>query len=156
MAKSSDVDPSVASDPMWTLVDDFLDRAQRGERPTIDAYCEKHPELAEEIRDLFPALVVMEDLQPVSGDLESDPESTQSIPDKIGDYRIIGELGRGSMGVMYPFHPLYGGEFPVLRPVCYGGTQFLDLLVDGHSLTIPEWITCTAHCARLTVGIDPV
>src|SRR5262249_18263321 len=48
--------------PVELLAEEFLDRKRRGERPTLQQYVERHPELAEEIRDLFPALLMMEDL----------------------------------------------------------------------------------------------
>src|SRR5262249_31130029 len=48
--------------PVELLAEDFLDRKRRGEHPTLQDYLERHPELAEEIRDLFPALLMMEDL----------------------------------------------------------------------------------------------
>ena len=53
---------SDARNPVQLLAEDFLDRKRRGERPTLREYLERHPELAEEIRDLFPALLMMEDL----------------------------------------------------------------------------------------------
>ena len=53
--------------PVERLAEDFLDRQRRGERPTLQDYLERHPELAEEIRDLFPALLMMEDLGASSG-----------------------------------------------------------------------------------------
>ena len=49
-------------DPVDELVDGFLERYRRGERPSLSEYTEKHPELAERIRALFPALLVMEEL----------------------------------------------------------------------------------------------
>ena len=48
--------------PVELLAEEFLDRKRRGEHPTLQEYLERHPELAEEIRDLFPALLMMEDL----------------------------------------------------------------------------------------------
>jgi hypothetical protein len=42
--------------PVGLLADEFLARCQRGEKPTIKEYCERHPELAGEIRDVFEAL----------------------------------------------------------------------------------------------------
>ena len=49
-------------DPLDDLVESFLERYRRGERPSLTEYAGKHPELAERIRSLFPSLVVMEEL----------------------------------------------------------------------------------------------
>jgi tetratricopeptide (TPR) repeat protein len=49
-------------DPVELLAEDFLERKRRGERPTLEHYVQRHPEHADEIRDLFPALLMMEDL----------------------------------------------------------------------------------------------
>jgi hypothetical protein len=48
--------------PVEVLAEEFLDRKRRGERPTLDDYCRRFPALAQEIRDLFPLLLRMEDL----------------------------------------------------------------------------------------------
>ena len=48
--------------PGRALAEEFLDRKRRGEQPTLAEYVERYPELADEIRDLFPALLLMEDL----------------------------------------------------------------------------------------------
>ena len=48
--------------PVEALAEEFLRRQRRGERPTLEDYCRRHPELADEIRDLFPVLIRMEDL----------------------------------------------------------------------------------------------
>ncbi len=48
-------------DPIDDLVEAFLERYRRGERPSLTEYTDKHPELAERIRALFPALLVMEE-----------------------------------------------------------------------------------------------
>jgi hypothetical protein len=36
--------------PVEALADDFIRRQRGGEKPTIDEYCRRHPELADEIR----------------------------------------------------------------------------------------------------------
>jgi hypothetical protein len=53
--------------PVGLLAEDFLDRRRRGERPALRESVDQHPELAEEIRDHFPALLMMEDLGESSG-----------------------------------------------------------------------------------------
>jgi len=49
---------SCAFDPIDHLVEAFLERYRRGERPSLSEYTDKHPELAERIRALFPAVLV--------------------------------------------------------------------------------------------------
>ncbi len=46
------------------LVDEYLARKRRGQHPTIKEYCVKHPDLAREIRELFPTVKMIEDLKP--------------------------------------------------------------------------------------------
>src|SRR6516162_3365202 len=91
--------------PVELLAEDFLERKRRGEHPTLREYVERHPELAEEIRDLFPALLMMEDLGEGSGgstgSLAADGAATSTHLERLGDYRILREIGRGGMGVVY-------------------------------------------------------
>ena len=55
-------EPSSEFDPVDELVEEFLERYRRGERPSLTEYTDKHPELAERIRAVFPALLVMEEI----------------------------------------------------------------------------------------------
>ena len=55
-------EPSCEFDPIDDLADAFLERYRRGERPSLSEYTDKHPELAERIRAVFPALIVMEEV----------------------------------------------------------------------------------------------
>ena len=41
------------------LAEEFLDRYRKGERPRLREYIENHPELAGEIREVFPAMAMM-------------------------------------------------------------------------------------------------
>lgn len=90
---------SAAEQRLMDIVDEYTHRAQNGENPSVDEYCQQHPELADELRKLLDALDVVEDLRPKTGDGEV--EANLNRPDQIGDYRIIGEIVRGGMGVVY-------------------------------------------------------
>jgi WD40 repeat protein/serine/threonine protein kinase/tetratricopeptide (TPR) repeat protein len=96
---------SDARNPVELLAEEFLDRKRRGEQPTLREYLERHPDLADEIRDLFPALLMMEDLGESSGattgSLAADGVALGTRLQRLGDYRILREIGRGGMGVVY-------------------------------------------------------
>src|SRR5262249_10834027 len=53
-------DSSPGSDPFNELAHEFVERYRRGERPSPTEYAERYPDLAEEIRELFPMLAMME------------------------------------------------------------------------------------------------
>src|SRR5262249_48611419 len=85
--------------------EEFLARYRRGERPALTEYTQRYPALAEQIRELFPALVAMEAIGSVDSQATG-PEislgTDQSpLPRQLGDYRILREVGRGGMGVVY-------------------------------------------------------
>jgi hypothetical protein len=93
-------------DPIEMLADSFLARFRRGERPSVEDYAAQHPELADEIRELLPALVMLEQDKPAVGvttGAHGSPDATARgpAPHQLGDYLILREIGRGGMGVVY-------------------------------------------------------
>jgi tetratricopeptide (TPR) repeat protein len=89
-------------DPLLPLAEEFAARYRRGERPTPAEYADKHPELAERIRRVFPTLVVMEEFGSVGGESTGPYGAVAgSAPARLGEYRILREVGRGGMGVVY-------------------------------------------------------
>ena len=68
-------------------------------RPSIEEYKSQYPHLAERIEAVLPALLALEDIesQPTGDNWIVD----DSIPKSLGDYRIIQEIGRGGMGIVF-------------------------------------------------------
>src|SRR6266404_9944721 len=94
---------SADRDPVEVLAEDFVERHRRGERPALSEYTQRFPEHADAIRMLFPALIKIEQLKPAVLDATGafTPVRDSARPQQLGDFRILREVGRGGMGIVY-------------------------------------------------------
>ena len=89
------------------LAADFVERHRQGKHPPLSEYTDRYPDLAADIRDLFPALVQIEKLKPPADATDAtdgfERPATPALAnlERLGDYRILREVGRGGMGVVY-------------------------------------------------------
>jgi serine/threonine protein kinase len=89
-------------EPLEVLASDFVDALRQGAEPDIDALANEHPELAAEIRDLFPLLAAMEGWKAYRETTSYEHRSLDTLPGgRFGDFKVIREIGRGGMGVVF-------------------------------------------------------
>jgi eukaryotic-like serine/threonine-protein kinase len=89
------------------LAAEFVERHRQGKHPPLSEYTDRYPDLAADIRDLFPALAQIEKLKPPADATDAtegfERPATPALAnlERLGDYRILREVGRGGMGVVY-------------------------------------------------------
>src|SRR3954465_2205888 len=83
------------------LAEEFAARFRRGERPSLQEYIDRCPDLADAIRELFPAVVEGERVEEEQPERPGAAKAAVAQPPlgQVGDYRVLREVGRGGMGV---------------------------------------------------------
>jgi len=87
-------------DPLERLAEEFAGRCRRGEPASVSEYEARYPEHAEGLRKLLPTVALMEQLKR-GGPQARRGDPGRAAPERMGEFRVLRELGRGGMGVVY-------------------------------------------------------
>jgi WD40 repeat protein/serine/threonine protein kinase/tetratricopeptide (TPR) repeat protein len=113
----SDNDPS-AADPFGQIADEFVEAFRQGLSPSVEEFARRYPEHADEIRDMLPALVLVEKAKApddTSGEARGRTSTAVTPLRQLGDYQILREVGRGGMGVVYEAQQLSLGRHVAIK-----------------------------------------
>lgn len=89
-------------DPLEVLASEFVDAIRSGRHPPIDEYVRREPSLEAEIYDLFPLLARMEGWKAYRQGVSLEHRELDTLSsEQFGGFRIIREIGRGAMGVVF-------------------------------------------------------
>jgi Protein tyrosine and serine/threonine kinase len=120
MGKQSRTEPR--SGLVVELAEEFLDRYRDGDRPPLTEYTDRYPQYADEIRKVFPALAMLENIAvqeasaPAAQAAAAAPSQHQPPATRqLGDFQILREIGRGGMGIVYEAEQVSLGRHVALK-----------------------------------------
>src|SRR6516164_145405 len=104
------------------VADEFLRRQAAGERPDIEEYVARHPEAADVLRRVLASLRLLDGSLPADGELGASAPG-DGPTGTLGDFRIIREVGRGGMGVVYEAEQVSLGRRVALKVLPFAVTM---------------------------------
>jgi hypothetical protein len=86
---------------MAEIADEYRQRLNRGEEPDIEEYIQRYTQLAGVLRQLLPALAIVRLPNSESAGAILPLACPEPAAGCLGDYRLLREVGRGGMGIVY-------------------------------------------------------
>lgn len=81
--------------------DAYLECVERGERPDIAEFASRYPAIAGMLGELLPAVCSLHDSTAAVSPSHVPTAHSTGIDGELGDFRLLREIGRGGMGVVY-------------------------------------------------------
>lgn len=114
MNDSTYVQDEAVEELVAVATDAYLESLHRGEQPEVEAFARRYPTISSILRELLPAVQVMH--RAGSSSTPTAPAAPiASASGQVGDFRLIREVGRGGMGVVYEAEQISLGRRVALK-----------------------------------------
>src|SRR5262245_53680789 len=100
-AVSQSAPPSDTDSALEQLIEQCARRLEAGEPLDVEDYARRHPEHAERLRRVLPAMQALAELGRSVSSSRGGAAGGVGPRGALGDYRLVREVGRGGMGVVY-------------------------------------------------------
>ncbi len=88
--------------PIESIATEFAESIRSGGREAIDPVVTANPELEPELRDLLPVIQKLEHARQAHAERPAGLATLGSErPDRLGDFQLVRQIGRGGMGVVF-------------------------------------------------------
>jgi tetratricopeptide (TPR) repeat protein len=120
VSSALEADPVVAE-----LIEELASRLRAGEPVDVEAFLEEHPAQAEPLRRLLPTIQVLAELGRSGASGSAPPLTCDGDPASgtLGDFRLLRELGRGGMGIVYEAEQISLGRRVALKVLPFAATM---------------------------------
>jgi serine/threonine-protein kinase len=122
-AQAPDPD-STSEEALGAVIEELTRKIQAGQPIDFQALIRDHPDQAEQLQQLLPALHMLAGLS--HSEARGMAPSTTSVVDEgmgtLGDFRILREVGRGGMGVVYEAEQISLGRKVALKVLPFAAT----------------------------------
>lgn len=121
----ADAEPPDQDQRLAELVSELADRFAQGEQLELADYLAEYPEFADDLTDLWGTIAVTQAAGGILADTHPRPTHGSSVvsfelPFELGDYRLIDEIGRGGMGIVYRAQRLADGAEVAIKMIIKG------------------------------------
>lgn len=119
LEKTGIYNPADSAAELVRVLDQYLADLQAGKTPDREKLLADHPELALELEDCLAGIEFVH--------RAAKPSATQT-PAQLGDFRIVREVGRGGMGVVYEAEQISLKRKVALKVLRFGVTADADVM----------------------------
>jgi serine/threonine protein kinase len=90
--------PTSIASLVASVADEFLEQLTRGQAPDVVDYARRYPQIASVLPQILPAVRMIHGMAPAGG---VPLAASAMMTEPLGEFRLLREIGRGGMGVVY-------------------------------------------------------